>query len=165
MRVTLTMDEETARIVMRAAEFYARVLCGQYEIIADDVMGIRDGSNGTHTSKIPDAEYNKLSRQRSDATVLFMHAKYKQFPELSPTIGHHWGLGYSRKTDVAYNAYQAIRYAFMQRNSPDKDLGDWDKPTARVYPYPKVEMDGKEYIEGNFDVPETVRMFDGESRK
>ena len=26
-------------------------------------------------------------------------------------------------------------------NSPDKDLGDWDKPTARVYPYPKVEID------------------------
>ena len=40
MRVTLTMDEETARAVMRAAEFYARVVCGQYEIIADDVMGV-----------------------------------------------------------------------------------------------------------------------------
>ena len=159
MRVTLTMDEETARTVMRATEFYARVVCGHYEIIADDVMGVREGREGTHTSKIPEVDERQLCRQRSDAEVMLMQAKHMQFPELKPTIGHHWGLGYSRKTDIAYNTYQAIRFAFMQMKSPDKDLGDWDKPTARVYPYPMVEIDGKEYLEGHFDVPETVRMF------
>ena len=152
MRVILTMDEETAHVLMHAAEFYARVVCGHYEVIADSVWDVR--ANGDHTSKIPDTSDKQILQQRRDATVMLMQAKHMQFPEPEPTIGHHWGLGYSRRTDIAYNAYQAIRYAFMQRNSPEKDLGDWDKPTAREYPYPSVNIDGSVYLEGNFDVPE-----------
>ena len=152
MRIKLTMDEETARVLMRAADFYSRVICGQYEIITDDVMGIRSGQGDQRPAEVPDADFNTLLHQKREAEQFLMQAKHAQFPEMDAMIGQHWGLGYSRKTDIAYNIYQAINYAFLQSKKPEEDLGNWDKPTAWELPYPSVDIDGREYLSGHFDV-------------
>ena len=150
MKITVTMDEEIARILMDATEFYARVLCGQYEEIPREVTEARSEhiikKEGKEAwEQVSSEEYGK----HAVAEGLLMMARRSQFPELDG-ISHHWGLGYSRMTDISYNLYQAVRYAWAWHDQTEGGITvDFNPPSASEMPYPMVEIDGKQYLNGN----------------
>ena len=150
MKITLTMDEEIAWILMDATEFYGRVLCGQYEEIARKVANVqyerlRD-KTGPEANK---AESSELWDLRNKAETALLWPKKVQFPELEE-LGHHHGRGYSHTTDISYNVYQAVRYALAWHRHPKGGVTvDYNAPSASEKPVPKVEIDGKCYIKGN----------------
>ena len=159
MKVTLTMDEEMARHMMFMSEFYARVVCGQYELISDRVLFCRERLLDEKQTDHPEDQKSEAYRQRHDAETILLHAKHIQFPELEPVMGHHWGLGYSRKTDIAYNIHQAIWYAYSGVRFPDQSSWQRTEPIARNLPYPGILIDGREYLDGHFDVPSDIATF------
>ena len=57
------------------------------------------------------------SPKNYDAEQSLRAAKGILFPELMPMS--HYGLGYTRTTDVAFNAYMAIRHAFAWHDHPE----------------------------------------------
>lgn len=121
---TLTMDAETAHVVSRACEFYARILMAQWKELSWE-MTIRDG---TYDERRPVCE------------AFIERARMAAFPEL--VRGQYYGVGHDRKADTAWNAYQAIRYAIAWHDHPDGGITvNFDKP-LRVSdaPMPKCEV-------------------------
>lgn len=121
---TLTMDAETANVVKRACELYARILFGQWDEISWE-MTMRDST---------------FIDRRNDCQRHLAAAQTATFPELPP--GHSYGVGYDRTADTAWNAYQAIRYAIAWHDHPEGGITvNFDKP-LRVSdaPMPKCEV-------------------------
>ena len=150
MKITLTMDEEIAWILMDATEFYGRVLCGQYEEIARKVAEVQyERLRNKKAPEAVEAESSELWDLRNKAETALLWPKKVQFPELEG-IGHHHGLGYSRTTDISYNIYQAVRNAMAWHRHPEGGMTvDFNTPSADEKPVPQVEIDGKCYIKGN----------------
>jgi len=149
MKITLTMDEEIAAVLMRATEYYSRIFCGQYDVIPDEIVRIRRshvvGHDGEKAwNQISSEEYQKC---RAAEETLF-RAFHIQYPELERYS--HWGLGYSRETDISFNIYQAVRYAIAWHSHPEGGIGvSFNTPSADDRPIPRVEIDGKAYIQEN----------------
>jgi hypothetical protein len=121
---TLTMDAETANVVKRACELYARILFGQWDEISWE-MTMRDST---------------FIDRRNDCQRHLAEAKTATFPELPP--GQSYGVGHDRTADTAWNAYQAIRYAIAWHDHPEGGCTvNFDKP-LRVSdaPMPKCEV-------------------------
>lgn len=152
MEVTLTMDEEIAEILMHATEYYSRIFCGQYSIMPNEMVNIRRSyiieKEGEEVwDQISLEEYKKC---RITEEALFQ-AFHIQFPELARNS--HWGLGYSRETDIAFNIYQAVRYALSWYRHPEGGSGvNFNTPSADDRPIPRVEINGKRYIKENVDL-------------
>jgi len=128
MKITVTMDEEIARIIQQATEFYARVGCGQYWMIPHMISRVRD----EHRDQLPFQDEVEAVRR---ADVALEAAKQAQFPELRLNQFH--GHGFSRETDIAYNVYSAFRYAMMD---PEKRNRIWDGPFEDI-PHPEIVVD------------------------
>lgn len=121
---TLTMDAETANVVKRACELYARILFGQWDEISWE-MTMRDST---------------FIDRRNDCQRHLAAAKIATFPELPP--GQSYGVGHDSTADTAWNAYQAIRYAIAWHDHPEGGCTvNFDKP-LRVSdaPMPKCEV-------------------------
>ena len=121
---TLTMDAETANVVKRACELYARILFGQWDELSWE-MTLRDKTF--------------IDRRRDCETFLGL-ARAAAFPDLVP--GQSYGVGHDRTADTAWNAYQAIRYAIAWHDHPEGGhTVNFDKP-LRVSdaPMPKCEV-------------------------
>jgi len=143
--VTITLDEYQAHIVKNATEFYSRVLWGQFGEINNAVNSAQlekvfheQGEQAMHE------QFDELIERRDRSEDILKDARQVLFPELH-ALGHY-GLGYSERTDVAFNVYQAIRYAFAWKNHPEGGITvDFNKPhPVDGHDTPKVEIvDGK----------------------
>lgn len=133
MKITMTMEEEIARIVKQATEFYARVGCGQYWVIPHMVSRVRR----EHRNKLPCQDDVETIRRLNSALE---EAKQLQFPELGMHQSH--GLGFSRETDIAFNTYYAISFALNHE--------DRDRPFESI-PYPKIVSVGTEKVRQHED--------------
>lgn len=152
MKIMLTMDEEIAAVLMRAAEYYGRIFCGQYDVMPDEMVRIRRSHLIEHGGK---EEWDKISSQEykkcRDTEEALYRAFHIQYPELERYS--HWGLGYSRETDISFNVYQAVRYALSWYQHPEGGVGvNFNTPSAEGKPIPRVEIDGKTYIHGNVNL-------------
>ena len=130
MKITMTMDEEIALIIKRAAEFYARVGYGQYWVIPHMVSRVR----GEHQGKLPFQDDVATTRS---ITAALEEAKQLQFPELGMHQSH--GLGFSREADIAYNTYCAISFAMSHE--------DRDSPFDHI-PHPEIVVNQGDDADG-----------------
>ena len=135
MIITLTMNEETARLLMDSAEFYARVMWGQYDVIPDKTAEIRLSNirmyEGEEAVRKADVEEYRRCRSAQDT---LNEARWCQ--QESDT----WGIHYTRKTDICFNTYQAIRYALGRKRAENGLEGDLREPTKLETLIPEVEI-------------------------
>lgn len=97
--IQLTMSEETAQIVAKACEFYARIRMGQFgEIIWNCT------------------EHHCVDNQQ-EAERAWLEFRKHIYPELHG-IGHSYGIGKFEDADRAYDVYQVVR----------REFGDWRTP-------------------------------------
>lgn len=95
MKVALELDEEQARIVADACEFYARILVGQFgEIIYR-----------TLDKQLPVSDY--CDRREAAQCELFKAREYI-YPDLHG-VGHSYGLGKFVDADKSFDVYQVLR--------------------------------------------------------
>ena len=121
---TLTMDDETANVVKRACELYARILFGQWEELSWEMI-LQDRT---------------FVERRPDCEAFLGLARAAAFPDLVP--GQSYGVGHDRTADTAWHAYQAIRYAIAWHDHPEGGLAVcFDKPMKfSDAPMPKCEV-------------------------
>ena len=121
---TLTMDSETANVVKRACELYARILFGQWDELAWE-MTMRDST---------------FIERRQDCEAFLGLARMAAFPKL--VQGQSYGVGHDRTADTAWHAYEAIRYAIAWHDHPEGGLAVcFDKPMKfSDAPMPKCEV-------------------------
>lgn len=97
-KFTLTMTEDQLRLLDRACEFYARVMCGQFSTLADDILFEQD-----LTQKSWDA------RKEAAYDVLYA-ARGILFPELGSSRSTHHGVGWKDSADAMYDFHDVIRH-------------------------------------------------------
>lgn len=125
----LHMNTETARIVSRACELYARLRCGQFEELQHLTVWPTEKDDETFSSRI------EMCRIHLDC------AKMAAFPELN-SPGSSYGVGKFRDSDAAWNVYQAVRYVMAWREHPEGGVTiDFQKPLQySAAPMPRCEV-------------------------
>ena len=125
----LHMDAETAQIVSRACELYARIRIGQFE----EVQYLTVWPRGEHDPTFG----GRVQRCRE----YLNKAKQAAFPELIGP-GHSYGVGKFRDSDTAWNAYQAIRYVKAWHEHPEGgETVNFQKPMRYSdAPMPRCEV-------------------------
>lgn len=103
----LRMNEETAAIVSRACELYARLRCGQFEELQYITVQPQGEKDSTFCERI----------QKCREALGF--AKKAAFPELPAGAGASYGVGHFRDSDAAWNVYQAVRYVMAWHRNPE----------------------------------------------
>lgn len=146
----LHMDAETAQIVARACELYARVRCGQFDEIQYLTVQPQDDHDPTFGDRIQKCR-EALYRAREAA-----------FPDLHGP-GHSYGVGKLRDSDTAWNVYQAVRYVKAWHEHPEGGYTvDFKEPLRYSdAPMPRCEVrngdiPGYEY----FVDPRTKKLMD-----
>lgn len=106
--IQLTMSEETAQIVAKACEFYARVRVGQFgEIIWNC------------------AEHHCVD-DRDAAEKAWLEFRKHIYPDLHG-IGHSYGIGKFEDADRAFDVYQVMRHEFGDERPPFTFLDELPK--------------------------------------
>ena len=126
----LTMDKETALMVDRACEFYARMVFGQFKEAANEVFY-------AWPEKYQNENFCEM-KERAEAYLTL--SKMELFPELHP--GASYGVGHNRSSDVAWNIHQVIRYGISWHDHPEGGLTvNFDKPMRYAdSPMPEFEI-------------------------
>lgn len=124
---TMTFTREQIENVARACEVYGRLRNGQFSELTLEL------------SLNPHKQARKFDRDQVDLT--FVAARHAIFPELSPNIGHHYGVGHDYIADVAYDTYEVIRHALAYHDHPEGGIGvDFREPMCWANkPLPKIE--------------------------
>lgn len=144
-RYVLEMTPETAQIVSEACELFARTVFGQLNM-AVDVL-----AEGIPLDKIPptDSEYhqdqfNEWVKRRSAAYLKAKEIKGLLMPEIS--VNGSYGVGHNREADIAWQAYEVLRYTMAWHDHPDGGITvNFDKPmTWTDEPLPKCRVEEKE---------------------
>jgi len=132
----LYMDAETAQIVSRACELYARLRCGQFEEIQLlTVWPQNENGDPTFGGRIQTCrEHLELARRAA-------------FPELTGP-GHSYGVGKFRDSDTAWNVYQAVRYIKAWHEHPE---GGYTVDFRTPLKYSDAPMPRCEVRDGNMD--------------
>ena len=99
MKYILELNEEQARIVSAACEFFSRVKCGQFGRIVEECVGVPYPDN-----------YEEVAR----AMLKFRSLLY---PDLHG-IGHSYGMGKFRDADISSDVHQVIRKHFGDTIEP-----------------------------------------------
>lgn len=128
---TLTMDAETAHVVSRVCEFYARILMGQWDEISWEMV-LQGGS---------------FVERRESCDHYLNLARAVAFPKLAPN--QSLGIGNHRTIDTAWHTYEAVRYALAWQEHPEGgDTVNFNKPLKfSDAPMPKCAVqraEGKE---------------------
>lgn len=99
MKYILELNEEQARTVSAACEFFSRVKCGQFGRIVEECVGVPYPDN-----------YEEVAK------VMF---KFRSllYPDLHG-IGHSYGMGKFRDADLAFDVHQVIRKHFGDPREP-----------------------------------------------
>lgn len=99
MKYNLILDEEQARIVAKACEFYARVKVGQFgEIVSLCTNYYYDG-------------------YREDTEEAWLNLRKLIYPDLHG-IGHSYGIGKFEDADKAFDVYQVLRKKWGDEREP-----------------------------------------------
>ena len=113
----LRMDAETAHIVARACELYARLRNGQFEELRYLTVWPTEAGDKTFGKRI------------DQCSAALLQAKTAAFPEFSHPYSQSYGIGHFRDSDVAWNVYQAVRYIMAWHEHPEGgDTVDFRKP-------------------------------------
>ena len=99
MKYILELNEEQARTVSAACEFFSRVKCGQFGRIVEECVGVPYPDN-----------YEEVAK----AMLKFRSLLY---PDLHG-IGHSYGMGKFRDADLAFDVHQVIRKQFGDPREP-----------------------------------------------
>ena len=144
MNVTVTMNREYAGILMRACEFYSRVMCGQYDEISFDVADLQLLKIYEEQGKVALHEaFHGIIDRRNKAEDVLREARAMQFPELYPNA--HYGLGYTKTTDMAFSIYACVRHALAWHEHPEGGITvNFNKPRDMGYGLPKVMIEEEE---------------------
>ena len=129
-KYVLTMDSETARMVSRACELYARIVCGQYEEVSfETAMAWPEKFKSDHYCEM-----------RDQAEAALQAAKLAMFPELSRHSSY--GVSHNRKADTAWNVYQVVRHAMAWHEHPEGgNTVNFQKPMAfSGAPMPEIRI-------------------------
>lgn len=89
----LTLNEEQARVLMTACEFYARIKMGQFGEIA------------WHCAK------KHCPNDPRAVEEAWLALRKLLFPDLQG-VGHSYGIGDDEKADTAFDIYQIVRQHF-----------------------------------------------------
>lgn len=100
----LTLNDEQAKIVAQACEFFARIKFGQFQEISTVCL-----SNG-----LSEEEYYI---QQKLAIRHLLEARKVIYPELHG-ISHSYGIGKFPEADRAFDVYQVLRYALGDQREP-----------------------------------------------
>ena len=103
-KYVLELNEEQARIVSQACEFFARIRMGQFQEIpflclSNDLDGV------------------DYCDKRDIANKYLLDARKAIYPELNG-IGHSYGVGKFLDADRAFDVYQVLRYALGDQREP-----------------------------------------------
>ena len=140
----LEMTPETAILVTRACEFYARAMWGQLGIIADDI------ANNIPWERMPpkdSKEYGEAFEnwltKRANAEEAMNEAKLSLFTELAENASY--GVGHNRDSDIVWQAYEVLRYARAWHDHPEGGITvDFNKPMKWTdEPLPKCRVEEK----------------------
>ena len=99
MKYILELNEEQARTVSAACEFFSRVKCGQFGGIIEKCLGVPYPDN-----------YEEIAR----AMLKFRSFLY---PDLHG-VGHSYGIGKFKDADLAFDVHQVIRWHFGDPREP-----------------------------------------------
>lgn len=114
LKVTMTMDEETAQIVITACENWSRFCCGQFDPIVDDLIW------NEYTDSEDYRKDDTIWERRDIGEACLTAAKKAFFPKLH--ISGNYGLGFSRSTDIAFDVHHALESAIAWHRQPG---GGW----------------------------------------
>ena len=111
----LSLTKEQALAVSKACEFYSRVMMGQFGEIAYETM-------------LQSIKQDDFCTRREMMEDLLFQARQFAFPDLMGR-GHSYGIGHNKSADLAWNAYQALRYAKAWHEHPEGGITvDFNKP-------------------------------------
>ena len=100
----LDLNEEQAKTVAQACEFFARIKMGQFQEIP--VLCLSKELSG-----------EAYCTQRDIATKHLLDARKAIYPDLNG-IGHSYGVGKFPDADRAFDVYQVLRYALGDQREP-----------------------------------------------
>lgn len=103
-KYTLELNEEQARTVAQACEFFARIKMGQFQEIPYLLL----------SNELSGADY---CSKRELANKYLLDARKEIYPELNG-IGHSYGVGKFADADRAFDVYQVLRYALGDPREP-----------------------------------------------
>ena len=110
----LLLNEDQARLVSRACEFYCRLHIGQLDEIRHELL-LKETKE-------------KIYERSQEAEALLYRLKRLFFPALCGH-GHSYGVGYDSLSDRAWNIYTALRYKIAWYNHPEGGIGvNFDPP-------------------------------------
>ena len=100
----LELNEEQARTVSQACEFFARIKMGQFQEIPFLLL----------SNNLSGADY---CNKRELANKYLLDARKAIYPELNG-IGHSYGAGKFADADRAFDVYQVLRHALGDPREP-----------------------------------------------
>lgn len=100
----LELNEEQAKTVAQACEFFARIKMGQFSEIPFLLLA----------DELPGTEY---CARRDAANNYLQNARKAIYPELHG-IGHSYGVGKFADADRAFDVYQVLRHAMGDPREP-----------------------------------------------
>lgn len=115
IKIELTLKDRQAKVVMRACEFYARVVLGQFQEITTELLDLS-------------LETDDYCERRDNADALLLEARKYIYPELHGR-GHSYGIGKFEHADRAFDVYQVIRALY---GDPRGTFSYYDLPEARI---------------------------------
>lgn len=112
-KYVLEMDEEQAKILQKACEFYARVRMGQWQEVPQICLDLSDHQY------IEKLVVSKAHLQKARKAV---------YPDLHGE-GHSYGVGKFEDSDMAWELYEVVRHCQAWHNHPEGGIGvAFDKP-------------------------------------
>ena len=120
VKFALEMTRDTEKVLERALEFYARALFGQLDYVCDILVDSR--SDDLPDPPEREAALRELMRRRERAREKLLDAKMEIWPKLLRE-GHSYGVGHDREADIAWGAYEVLRYTRSWHEHPEGGAG------------------------------------------
>ena len=127
----ITMTEEQLRLLNKVCEFYARVMCGQFSTLADDILFEQDITQ------------KSWSARREAAYGVLYAARGILFPDLGAFRGSHYGVGYKNVSDAMFDFNEVIRHKLWEMLPPEEksfcSVDSYEPHGWSSYPLPIVK--------------------------
>lgn len=116
MKYVLEMNEQQAKILQVALEFYARVRNGQWSEIPRICLDIKD---------------KNWHEKMEDSTLFLEGARKTVYPDLMKSMAHSYGVGKFPDADMAWELYTTVRHCMAWAKNPDGGCTvDYDPPIS-----------------------------------
>lgn len=141
----LEMTPETARIITKACELYARTIFGQVETVVDTIAeGIPLDRMPPHGDVAFGHEWDEWLKRREEARIIADQIKRILMPEIP--VNGSYGVGHHREADIAWEAYEVLRYTMAWHNHPEGGVtvNFYEPMKLTDEPLPKCRVEEKE---------------------